>query len=100
MVRVYFEYIKNIFVKYPDYFMLVLFLAVFFVSVSVSDVLINISRTEIPSLFNFLVVALQDTNLIIQILIAGFVIRMAILGFKQLRKTVTHVSWIPAKFRY
>ena len=89
MARIYFEYTKNTFLEYPDYFMFALFLVTSFMLVSIRDVLINIPKDSFPHAFNFLIIALRNTSLVLQILIVGFFIRVftssAVLAYKHRR---------------
>lgn len=78
MARIYLQYTKNTFLEYPDYFMLALFLAISFVLVSISDVLSNLPKDSFPHAFNFLIIALRNTSLVLQILIVGFFVRVAV----------------------
>jgi len=80
MARIYFEYTKNTFMEYPDYFMFALFMVSSFMLVSFHDVLINIPKDSFPHTFAFFVSALKNTSLVLQILIAGFFIRVIALG--------------------
>jgi hypothetical protein len=104
MTRVYLEYTKNTFLDYPDYFMFVFFFIVSIMLVSFRDVLSNIPRDSFPNFFNFMVVAIRDTSWILQLLIAGFVIRVVISGsrmaYKNLRNLDMHPGRIMSKFRY
>lgn len=99
MARIYFEYTKNTFIQYPDYFMFALFIATSFMLVSTRDVLNNIPKDSFPHVFNFLVVALRNTSLAIQILITGFFVRVlvgsSILVYKN-RNMGT--KWLTSKF--
>ncbi len=96
MGQIYIEYLKNIFMERPDYFMLALFVVVSYLLISINDVLNNMPQNNT---FNFLLVAVRDTSWIIQALIAGFFIRAGILCTKLLYKnTMTHR--ILSKFRY
>ena len=99
MARIYFQYAKNTLLEYPDFFMLVLFAAVSFVLVSLGDVLTNIPKDNFPNMVNFTVAAVRDTSWIIQALIAGFVIRVAVSGFKLAHRNM-NTNWIIAKLRY
>lgn len=80
MARIYFEYTKNTFREYPDYFMFALFLVTAFMLVSVRDVLTNIPKDNIPGVLNFFIVAFRDTSLVLQILIGGFLARILVSG--------------------
>lgn len=89
MARIYFEYTKNTFMEYPDYFMFAFFIVTAFVMISISDVLANIPKDSFPHAFNFLVIALRNTSWVLQILIAGFFIRVlvssSVLAYKKRR---------------
>jgi len=100
MVRVYLEYTKNIFVACSDYFMLGVFVIISFMFVSVQNVLINIPKDGLVPAFNFLVIAIRDTDWVIQALIAGFLIRTAFIGIKLAHKNIRNTNWIMARFRY
>lgn len=80
MARIYLEYTKNTFMEYPDYFMLALFIATAFILISISDVLSNLPKDSFPHAFNFLIIAFRNTSIVLQVLIAGFVVRVAIGG--------------------
>jgi hypothetical protein len=95
MARIYFEYTKNILVGHPDYFMLGIFIIASFMLVSFQDVLNNIPKNNLPSVFNFLVVAIRDTSWIIQALIAGFFVRVIIAGSIMAYKNID--KWSPVK---
>jgi hypothetical protein len=104
MARVYLEYTKNTFLDYPDYFMFAFFFIMSIILVSFSDVLANIPRDSFPHFFNFTVVAMRDTSWILQLLIAGFVIRVAISGSKMAYRNMKNMNMlsgrIMSKFRY
>ena|SRR3989344_7080553 len=100
MVRVYLEYAKNILISYPDYFMLGFFVIISFISISFQNVLTNIPKNGLMPAFNFLVIAIRNTNWIIQTLIIGFFIRTAFLGIKQAYKNIRSFDWIITRFRY
>jgi hypothetical protein len=80
MARIYLEYTKNVFWEYPDYFMFALFLVTSFMLVSFHDVLINMPKDSFPHLFDFSVVAVRNTSLVLQVLIAGFFVRVIVGG--------------------
>ncbi|KKQ78023.1 MAG: hypothetical protein UT00_C0002G0021 [Parcubacteria group bacterium GW2011_GWA1_38_7] len=92
MARIYFEYTKNTFLEYPDYFMFALFIITSFMLISISDVLTNIPKDSFPHAFNFFVIALRNTSLIMQILIAGFFIRVVVGGAILTYKTI-NTKW-------
>ena len=97
MARIYLEYTKNTFLEYPDYFMFVIFLVTTFVLVSVRDVLVNIPKNDLSGTFNFFVVAFENTSLIFQVLIIGFVIRV-VAGFSLAAyKNISSGKWFGAK---
>ena len=102
MTRIYAEYIKNVFMEYPDYFMFLFFIITSFALVSVHDVLNNIPKDNFSNVFNFFVVALQKTSWVMQVLIAGFLIRMIFVGSKLTYKNIKNINtdWIMARFRY
>lgn len=102
MARVYFEYTKNTFLAYPDYFMFAFFVATAFMFVSIRDVLTNIPKDSFPHVFNFLVIALRNTSWVIQTLIAGFFLRVAIIGSRFIYKSAknANTSWMFSKLRY
>jgi hypothetical protein len=99
MARVYLQYTKNTFLEYPDYFMFSLFLVTSFILVSIRDVLINIPKDSLPHVFSFLIVALKNTSLVIQILIVGFFVRIiagsAVLIYKNRN---VGVKWFTSMF--
>lgn len=80
MARIYFEYTKSVLVNHPDYFMLVIFLIVSLTSVSIFDVFKNLPKDNLSSAFNFSIAAILGTSWIIQILIAGFFVRVIVSG--------------------
>lgn len=80
MARIYFEYTKSVLVNHPDYFMLAIFIIVSFVSISIHDVLINVPKNNLSGALSFFLIALRDTSWIIQILIAGFFVRVIVTG--------------------
>lgn len=89
MARIYFEYSKRFLISHPDYFMFGIFLVVSLMTVSIFSVLINttnILRNDTFSIFGFFVSAIKNTSWIIQLLIAGFAIRMALIGSKWVYK--------------
>jgi hypothetical protein len=98
------EYMRNALVRYPDYFMLFVFVMTSFVLVSIGDVLVNIPKDNFSSTFNFFVIALRNTSWIIQVLIAGFLIRIIVAGsrltYKNFKNSNINADWIMAKFRY
>jgi hypothetical protein len=102
MARIYFEYTKNILFEYPDYFMFALFVVTSFTLVSVRDVFINLTsvpRDHLSNFYNFLFIAIKETNWIIQILIIGFLARVAWVGTRIVYKNL-NFHWIGTKFRY
>lgn len=99
MARIYAEYLKSALVEYQDYFMFLLFMIFFFTMVSVHNVWENIPKDNVVNTFNFLVVALKNTSWIIQVLIAGFFVRIAISGIKLTYKNI-NTDWIMAKFKF
>lgn len=75
------EFTKNTFFEYPDYFMFTLFVATSFLLVSIGDVFTNsigILRSDYSSFFGFFVTAVRNTSIVIQLLIIGFLIRVAV----------------------
>ena len=76
MARVYVEYTKNLLVEHADLFMSGLFVAASFVLVSIHDVLANIPKDNFTGLINFFVVAVKNTSIVIQVLLAGFLVRV------------------------
>lgn len=102
MARIYFEYTKNTFREYPDYFMFAFFVVASFTLVSLHDVLINVPKDSLPGLFNFLVVAVRDTSWILQVLIVGFFARVAVAGFRAAYKAAKNINfgWVMSKLRY
>lgn len=78
MARIYLQYTKNTFMEYPDYFMFALFLVTSFMLISISDVVSNIPRDSFPHAFSFFMIALRNTSLVLQILIAGFFVRVVV----------------------
>jgi hypothetical protein len=98
MARIYIMYAKNIFMEYPDYFMLLLFVIVSFTLVSIHNVLANIPKDNPINIFNFLVIALKNTSWIIQVLIAGFFgIRLTYKNRIVFSKAIS--SWLPLSIR-
>lgn len=103
MARIYLEYTKNLLVEHPDYFMLAAFLIVSFVSVSIYDVFANtagILKTDVFSVFNFLIAAVKDTNWIIQAFLVGLLVRMTFLATRLTYRKSAGVKWPLAKLRY
>jgi hypothetical protein len=104
MARIYIMYAKNIFMEYPDYFMLLLFVIVSFTLVSIHNVLANIPKDNPINIFNFLVIALKNTSWIIQVLIAGFFVRVIVSGIRLTYKnrivfSKAISSWLPLSIR-
>ncbi|MBN2093978.1 MAG: hypothetical protein JW740_01205 [Candidatus Zambryskibacteria bacterium] len=99
MARIYLEYTKDIVRRYPDYFMVMIFLATSFTLVSFKDVMSNISQTELTSVFNFLLIALKNTSFIIQLLIVGFVVRTIVGSVKLINKSL-HPKLTLVKLKY
>lgn len=99
MARIYFEYTKNAVLEHPDYFMFTLFLVTSFTLVSIHDVLNNIPKDSLPHVFNFLVTAIRKTSLAIQVLLAGFLVRVAV-GSTMLvyKNRETGLRWLTSKF--
>ena len=102
MARIYFEYAKNTFWEYPDYFMFALFVATSFMFVSLRDVLINIPKDSFPHAFNFFVYAVENTNRIIQVLVAGFLIRVVVVCSRLAYKSIKdmNIDWTATKIKY
>jgi hypothetical protein len=104
MSRIYIIYAKNIFMEYPDYFMLLLFMVVFFTLNSASHILANMPKDNLANVFNFSVVALEKTDWIIQALIVGFLIRVVFVASKLTYKnrivfSKAISSWLPLSIR-
>lgn len=103
MARVCLEYGKNAVLEYPDYFMLGLFMVATFMFVSVRHVIINLTGTtlggNLPGIFNFLLAALRNTSWVIQLLIAGFFVRVAVSGVRLAYKNLNAYLGV-TKFRY
>lgn len=102
MARIYIEYTKNLLVRHPDYFMLLVFLITFFALVSAHDVLNNIPRDNLSNALNFFMVAVRNTSWIIQILIAGFIVRTISAGVILVHRNM-RAKWSIAKlmrFKY
>ncbi len=93
MTRIYFEYAKNVFFGYPDYFMSAVFLVTSFIFISLKDVLINLPKDTFSNFFSFFVVAIRDTNWIIQLLIAGFFVRVVIVGSKLTYRGIKNINF-------
>ncbi len=77
MARIYLEYTKNLITEYPDYVMFLLFMVASFAFVSVRNVLANLPKDSLASTFIFFVSALKNTTWVIQVLIIGFLTRVA-----------------------
>jgi len=99
MTRVYLEYTKNMVLGHFDYFMLGIFIIVSVMFISIQDVLNNIPRDSFSSVFSFFMVALRNTSVIIQILIAGFFVR-AIIASAKLAYKNKNIGWILAKIKF
>ena len=104
MTHIYFEYTKNMFLGYPDYFMSVIFLVTSFMFVSLHDVITNIPKDTFSGMFNFFVMAIRNTYLILQILIAGIVVRVAIAGSKLIYRSMKNLNlnnvWLISRKAY
>jgi hypothetical protein len=107
MARIYMEYAKSTFMEYPDYFMFVLFVITSLIlvlvhEISVANVLNNMPKNNLMSTFNFFVVAVEKTSWAIQILLAGFLVRVIFVSSKLTYKNIKNIdtSWIMAKLRY
>lgn len=103
MARIYFEYAKNLAREYPDYFMMGLFVAISLLSVSVVDVFNNttgIMRSNVFSVFAFALAAIKNTSWIIQLFLAGFVVRLAILSAKIIYRNGSSIKWNLLRLRY
>jgi hypothetical protein len=102
MARIYFEYGKNAFLDYPDYFMLALFVVTAFLLVSIHNVLANLPKDNISNVFNFLIVAVRNTSLVIQLLLVGFftrvVIGSSILIYKNKKTGQRWLAFLTSKF--
>lgn len=99
MTRIYFEYAKNAFLTYPDYFMFVLFVVISFVLVSIRDVLNNIPKDSLSGAFNFFILAIRNTSLALQILIMGFFVRVGVSSTILAYKNGTlGIKWFMSKF--
>ncbi|MFH0804501.1 MAG: hypothetical protein V1896_02785 [Candidatus Zambryskibacteria bacterium] len=102
MARIYIEYTRRFLWEHPDYLMFALFLAASFMLISIHDVLNNVPKDNLSGFFNFFVVAIRNTSLVIQILIAGFLARVVIGGGILAYKNI-NTRWPIAKlirFRY
>jgi hypothetical protein len=97
MARIYFEYTKNVLWEYPDYFMFAIFVVTAFTMVSIRDVLMNLPKDNFSNIFNFLVAALRSTNVLIQILIVGFFVRVIVGGSILAYKNISSHKWPLAK---
>lgn len=96
------EYARNALAEYPDYFMVVLFMVASFMMVSIHDVLTNIPKNDLASLFDFSIIAVRDTSWFLQVLIAGFFIRLIAAGSKATYHSVKNINpnSIFAKFKF
>lgn len=103
MIRVYFVYARNIFLTYPDLFMSVIFFVTAFILVSFRSVFNNLLTSLSSGIWNFLVIAIRDTSIILQILMAGFIIRVAVAASKRAFKNIrfgNNFNWLTSKVRY
>ncbi len=99
MLRVYLIYAKNLFVERFDYFMVGVFIVISLVMVSVQDVVHNIPKDNWSSFFIFFISAIKNTSLVMQVFIAGFVLRALISSVRLTYKNILpRVSAI--RFRY
>jgi hypothetical protein len=80
--------------------MFVVFIAVSFALVSFHDVLMNTPKDNLSNFLNFMMTALHNTHWLLQILIAGFFVRVAISGFRLIQRKMHFNEWILAKIRY
>ena len=95
MLRIYLEYTKSLLVKYSDYFMGAIFLVSFFMMVSLKNVFTNMPKGDFGQIFNFLLLAFKDTDWLLQILLAGLLIRLVgglILTRQQMKKVHLHTA--------
>lgn len=90
-------YAKNIFMGYFDYFMVGAFVIASLVLVSMRDVLNNIPKSDLMGAFNFFVIAIRDTSWIIQIFIAGFIVRIFVSSARFIYKNFDS-NWFITKF--
>jgi len=104
MARIYVEYAKNILLDYPDYFMLLVFIVTAFILVSIHDVVNNLPKNDLSSAFNFFVDALQKTSWIIQVMIAGFLVRVIVISskltYRNIKNSNISANWLISKFKY
>lgn len=103
MVRIYVQYAKDVVHEYPDYFMLGLFMIVSLLSVSIIDVFHNttgILRNDMFSVFAFIFAAIKNTSIIIQLFMAGFIVRLAIISARFIYKGGANIKWRTIRFRY
>jgi hypothetical protein len=80
MAHVYLRYAQSTFLEYPDYFMFGLFVVVSFTMISVHNVITNMPKDNLFSIFNFFLAAVLKTSWIIQMLIIGFFVRTIVAG--------------------
>lgn len=99
MARVYLGYTKNVLLEHFDYFMLGIFIIVSVMFVSIQDVLNNIPKDSFLSAFNFFLVAIRNTSLIVQALVAGFFIRTIVASIRLAYKNF-NIKWIVSKLKY
>lgn len=90
MVRIYLDYSKNLFLEYPDVFMLFVFMIASLTMVSIGDVMVNLPKNDPGAMMNFLINALRNTSIIIQILIAGFFVRVIVVSVKKIAHRHEH----------
>jgi len=76
MRGVYLEYGKNWALQNLPYILpIILFLSLFML-VSVSDIISNLSQISLASIFNFILVAMRDTEVAVQIIFGAFLLSL------------------------
>ncbi len=94
MLHIYVHFAKDAFLGHKGYFILLVFVVSSFVFVSIGDVLRNLPKDNLSHTFNFLIVAVRDTEWFMQAVLASAAIWLGTVtsktAFKNLQKFRKH----------
>lgn len=98
MNRIYLEYAKNITLSNLGYIIPSMFLVVLFMSISIQNIFSNMPKDSVSGLFNFFIVAIKDTEWVIQLTVVVIALYGSAALLKFAYKNVESIkSFLPGK---
>jgi len=88
MWRIYVLFTKDVIFEHKGYFILSALVVYSFIFVSIKDVMVNTPKDDLTHTFNYLMVALRDTEWIMQAMLAGAVIWIGVAISKSIYKNL------------